>query len=61
METWMSKRLLAKKKNRQRTPVLRPQTLAQSDKTFVNNKSTLDISMFAINKIHKFEKTSEIF
>ena len=32
METWMSKRLLAKKKNHQRTPVLRPQKLAQSDK-----------------------------
>ena len=35
METWMSKRLLAKKKNRQRTPVLRPQTLAQSDKSLL--------------------------
>ena len=41
METWMSKSLLAKKKNRQRTPVLRPQTLAQSDKSLLIIKALL--------------------
>lgn len=41
METWMSKRLLAQKKNRQRTPVLRPQKLAQSDKSLLILKALL--------------------
>ena len=41
METWMSKRLLAKKKNHQRTPELRPQKLAQSDKSLLIIKALL--------------------